>query len=72
MRVCVKISSWVRGGAVGSGTAVQAGRSQVRLPMVSLEFSIDIILPAVLGLWGRLNPNRSESGKGGLCVGLKT
>jgi hypothetical protein len=38
-----------RGGAVGWGTALQAGRSRVRVPMVSLEFFIDIILPA-LGL----------------------
>jgi hypothetical protein len=34
-----------QGGAVGSGTAVQAGRSRVRFPTVSLEFFIDIILP---------------------------
>jgi len=33
-----------RGGAVGWGTALQAGRSRVRFPMVSLEFFIDIIL----------------------------
>ena len=37
-----------RGGAVGSGTALQAGRSRVRFPIVSLEFFIDIILPAAL------------------------
>ena len=30
----------VRGGAVGWGTALQAGRSRVRYPMVSLEFFI--------------------------------
>ena len=30
------------------GTALQAGRSRVRFPMVSLEFFIDIILPAAL------------------------
>ena len=35
-----------RGGAVRWGTALQAGRSRVRFPMVSLEFFIDIILPA--------------------------
>jgi len=38
-------------GAVGWGTAPQAGRSQVRFQMVSLEFFIDIILPATL--WPR-------------------
>ena len=37
-----------RGGAVGRGTALQAGRSQVRFPVLSLEFFIDIILPAAL------------------------
>jgi len=38
----------VPGGAVGCGAALQAGRSRVRFPMVSLEFFIDIILPAAL------------------------
>jgi hypothetical protein len=33
----------------------QAGRSRVRFPMVSLEFFIDIILPATLWLWGLLS-----------------
>ena len=37
-----------RGGAVGWGTALQAGRSWVRFPMVSFEFFIDIILSAAL------------------------
>ena len=46
----------VRGGAVGWGTAVQAGRSRVRFPMVSLEFFIDIILPATLWPWGSTQP----------------
>jgi hypothetical protein len=36
-----------RGGAVGCGTALQAGRSRVRFPMMLLEFVIDTILPAV-------------------------
>jgi hypothetical protein len=35
----------VRGSALGSGTALQARRSRVRFPMVSLAFFIDIILP---------------------------
>jgi len=45
----------VRGGAVCWGTAVQAGRSRVPFPMVSLEFFIDIILPVALCPWGWLS-----------------
>jgi hypothetical protein len=44
-----------RGGAVGWGTALQAGRSRVSFPMVSLEFFIDIIFPAALWPWGWLS-----------------
>ena len=38
----------VRFGAVGSGTALQADRLRLRFPIVSLEYLIDIILPAAL------------------------
>ena len=44
-----------RGGAVGWGTALQVGRSRVRFPIVSLEFFIDIILPASIWPWGWLS-----------------
>ena len=45
-----------RGSAFGSDTALQAGRSGVRFPMVSLEFFIDIKLSATLWPWGRPSP----------------
>jgi hypothetical protein len=41
-------------GAVGWGTALRTGRPRVRFLMVSLEFLIDIILPATLWSWGLL------------------
>jgi hypothetical protein len=37
----------------GWGTALQAGKSQVQFPMVSLECFNDIIIPAALRPWGR-------------------
>jgi hypothetical protein len=39
----------------GWGTALQTTSSQDRFPMVSLEFFIDITLPAALWPWGRLS-----------------
>ena len=39
------------GGAVVWGTALQAGRSRIGFPMVSLEFFIDINLPVALWSW---------------------
>jgi hypothetical protein len=39
----------------GQGTALQIGRSLVRFQMVSLGFSIDIILPIALWPWDRLS-----------------
>jgi len=67
-----------RGGAVGWGTALQAGRSRVRFPTVSFEFFIYIILPAALWPWDWFSlsqnwvPRIFPGGKGGRCVGLTT
>ena len=67
-----------RSSAVGWGTAPQSGRSSIRFPMVSLEFFIDIILPAALRPWGWLSlyqkwiPGIFSGGKGGRYVGLTT
>jgi hypothetical protein len=36
------------GNVIAWGTTLQAGRSQIRFPMRSLDFSIDLILPAAL------------------------
>jgi hypothetical protein len=41
--------------AVVRCTALQAEMSRFRFEMVSLEFFIDVILPATLWPWGRLS-----------------
>ena len=68
----------VRGGAVRWGTALQAGRSWVRFPMVSLEFFIDSLSGRTMAL-GSTQPLTEMSTrtiswgvKGGRCVGLTT
>ena len=72
------IRTGARGGAVGWGTALQVGRSQVRFSMVSLGFFIDIILPAALWPWGWLSlqqkwvPGIFPGDKDVRCVGLIT
>jgi hypothetical protein len=49
-----------RGSIVGWGTVLQAGRSRIRLPMRSLEFSVYLILPAALLSLGRPFSSRNE------------
>jgi hypothetical protein len=70
--------SGARGGEVGSGTALQAGRSGGSIP--DGNFFIDIILTVTLWPWVDLDlvSNRNEyqeyflGSKGRRCVGLKT
>ena len=52
------------------GTALQVGRSRVRFPMVSLEFFIDIILPAALLALGSTQP-LTEMSTGNISWGLR-
>jgi hypothetical protein len=60
--------------AVGWGTALQAERSRFRFPMRSLEFFIDLIIPAALRSTQRLTEMSTRNicwrGKGGWCVEL--
>jgi hypothetical protein len=44
-----------RGGVVGWGTMLKAGRSRVPFPARSLESSTDLILPEALWPWGRFS-----------------
>jgi len=61
------------GGAVGWGNALRVGRSRVRFRMVSLEFFIDIILPAALWPSHRNEYHKYfQREQGGRCVGLIT
>jgi hypothetical protein len=67
--------SCARGGAVGSDTALQAGRSRVRFLTVSLKFFIDINnrFPGVVSASNRNKYHEYFLGdKGGRCVGPTT
>jgi hypothetical protein len=43
------------GSVVSSGTTLQSGRTQVRFPMMSLNFSFYLILSVALWAWGWLS-----------------
>ena len=72
------IFAWGKWCTIASGTVLQARRSQVRLPTVSLEFFIDIILPSAPWPrgWHRFQQKWitriSLGGKGSQCVGPTT
>jgi hypothetical protein len=67
-----------RGSVVGWGTMIQAGRSWVRFPMRSLDFSIDLILSSRTTAVGSTQPLTEMStrnlpgSKGGWRVELTT
>jgi hypothetical protein len=44
-----------RGSVVGSGTMLQAGKTQVQFLMRSLDFSVDLILLVAQWPWGGLS-----------------
>jgi hypothetical protein len=51
--VCL-FKAGARSNVVGRGTMLQAGRSRAQFLIRSLDFSIDLVLPAALWPWGRL------------------
>jgi hypothetical protein len=57
-----------RGSVVGSGTMLQTGRSRARFPMRSMDFPIDLILPAAIMALRLTQPLR---GVPGIFLGVK-
>jgi len=65
------------GGVSGWATALQAGKSPVRFPTMSIGFFINLKLPAALWLWGLLSLRKEYQGyllesKSGRSVQLTT
>jgi hypothetical protein len=69
--ICLCHVKWTgaRGTVVGWGTMLQTGRSRVWFLMRSLEFSIDLTLPAALCPWGRFN--LKQKWVPGILLGVK-
>jgi hypothetical protein len=67
-------SRGARGGVVGWGTTLQAGRSRVPFPMRSLNFSIHLILPSAI--WPQplteMSARNLPGAKNGRCVRMAT
>jgi len=75
----IQFSSGARGGATGSGKALQVGRSRFRFTMVSLELFIDIVFSGrsrAQGADSTFSRNDNQEyflgGKGGRCLVLTT
>jgi hypothetical protein len=69
------VSQGTRGGVVGWVIMLQAGRTRFRIPIRSLDFSVYLILPAVLwpwSLWQKLVPGIYLAVKNGRRLKLTT
>jgi hypothetical protein len=49
-----EVSKGRKGSVASSGVMLQAGKSRVRIPIRSLMFTIDLILPSAIYPWGIL------------------
>jgi hypothetical protein len=76
--MCTESDTGAHNTAVGCGSMLQAGRLWFRFLIRSLDFSINLILPAALwpwvrfSLWQKRVPGIFMGVKGGWCVKLTT